>query len=736
MNLLGDLDYPRTRAFPGVQSSDKSMPFGLNQCLDHGRGFSTFPADGSCEEIRQIPQNQISDSSMKCPGQGHELRNSEDCDFSDAVLSYISQILMEEDIDEKSCMLQDSLDLQMAEKSLYDVLGQKYPPSPVKNHASCSGRNQKDPDENLIVQHFTDRSSMTSNGSGQSSTNWSTAFGANISSITQLSHSSSDSSLVSTVNSILESQGCSQPTQLPWQHSLETNENGGSDFMLNYNQSLNQGQSGATSMRVIEPERQSSEGSLQSRSGRRKTRGREEGDTEGQEEERSRKLAAVYGDSELRSETFDIVLLSSGGQGLARLLSLRASLKDGVSKNLRRQEQPNGSHARRGHRKKQREKEKLTDVRTLLIQCAQTVASSDIKSANSLLEEIRRYASPFGDGSQRLAHCFADGLEARLTGTGSEMCRGLVRKTTASEMLRAYQLHLAASPFQRISNVVSNKTILAAAATAQTKRLHVIDFGILYGFQWPTLIQLLSQLPSGPPRLRITGIDLPQPGFRPAEQVEETGRRLANYAEGFNVQLEYRAIAKKWESIEVEELEIDKEEVTIVNCMYRFKNLYDETVLENSPREIVLNLIRKLKPTLFIHGVVNGTHNAPFFVTRFREALFHYSALFDMLDTIVPRANQERIVLEKDLFGWEALNSVACEGWERVERPETYKQWQIRNLRAGFVQVPLKRKIVDFVTDLVTTSYHKDFVIDEVGKWLLQGWKGRFLYAVSTWKPA
>jgi len=35
----------------------------------------------------------------------------------------------------------------------------------------------------------------------------------------------------------------------------------------------------------------------------------------------------------------------------------------------------------------------------------------------------------------------------------------------------------------------------------------------------------------------------------------------------------------------------------------------------------------------------------------------------------------------------------------------------------------------------VKDIYHKDFVIDEDSGWLLQGWKGRIIYAISTWKP-
>ncbi|KAF8717551.1 hypothetical protein HU200_025808 [Digitaria exilis] len=93
--------------------------------------------------------------------------------------------------------------------------------------------------------------------------------------------------------------------------------------------------------------------------------------------------------------------------------------------------------------------------------------------------------------------------------------------------------------------------------------------------------------------LRITGIDVPQPGFRPTERIEETGQRLAEYAKKFGVPFEYQGIASKWETIRVEDLKVGKDEVVIVNCLYRFRNLIDETVAVDSPRNRVLNTIRQ-----------------------------------------------------------------------------------------------------------------------------------------------
>lgn len=86
--------------------------------------------------------------------------------------------------------------------------------------------------------------------------------------------------------------------------------------------------------------------------------------------------------------------------------------------------------------------------------------------------------------------------------------------------------------------------ILDLAVKSTKKKLHIIDFGILYGFQWPILIQHLSTLHGGR-ELQITRIEFPQPGFRLAESVEETGRHLENYCERINVPFQYHVKKSK-----------------------------------------------------------------------------------------------------------------------------------------------------------------------------------------------
>lgn len=708
-----------------------------NAFFDRRREFH-FP------QSDQLPVNTPSSSTVTL-----EEHSPEDCDFSDAVLSYINQILMEEDMEDKTCMLQDSLDLQAAEKSFYEALGEKYPPSPAQNHPSHMINENGGGMGNNFPRNYSDYHSNNNGNSNGTFIHHSLAQNRNEfpsqlilgSSISQSSYSSSSSVVegpVDSPSSILQVPDLNSESQSISQFKKGVEE--ASRFLPNGNKlfadlgvcdlSPEEPKAGTheISAKVEKDERDYFHGGSKVR--KQPHRGEEDG------EEKSSKQAAVYTEPTLRSVMFDLVLLYTAGEGRNHYMARREALQNKTTKAGVPNGQAKASNAGKGRGKKQNGRKAVVDLRTLLVLCAQAVAADDYKNAQELLKQIRQHSNPFGDGNQRLAHVFADGLDARLAGTGSQIYKGLVnKKRSAADLLKAYHLYLAACPFRKISNFLSNVTI--RTASENTTRVHIIDFGIHYGFQWPTFIQRLAMRSGGhPPKIRITGIDFPQPGFRPAERIEETGRRLADYAKAFNVPFEYVAIAKKWETIQLEELKVDRDEFLVVNCLYTAKNLLDESVAVDSPRNAFLNLVRKINPDIFIHGIINGAFNAPFFVTRFREALFHYSSLFDMLETIVPREDWERMLIEKEIFGREALNVIACEGIERTERPETYKQWQARVLRAGFTQIPFSRSLVERAMDKVRSSYHKDFLIDEDSKWLLQGWKGRIIYALSCWRPA
>ena len=738
------MDQPLRRLYQvmnGIKLDKASSTILLGQNFTDGFQLQGPYLDKNDVDVPPWLPDTSSGNSPSWSSAGVEENLHEDCDFNDVALKYISQILMEEDMEEKTCMLQESLALEATEKSFYNVIGENYPPSIDHHRASSIDEIHEDQYENNC-------SSFGGDNLVEPGWNWDVGeyryphMASQSTSSSFRSSNSADSKVdgfVDEPKSILEIPNIFSGSESSSQFRRGAEEarkflpNGNGLFVgvVNNLSGLLVGEvkqdheDMGFKVEKKHPNEHFAEGS----------RGKRNSHPEDldAEEDRNTKQSAIFDELTVRSEMLDQVLLCDAVKSEA---ALRESLKNEASKTLQQQEcQSKRSNSGKSRGRKKGGKKGVVDLSNLLTLCAQAVVAGNQRSANDQLKLIRQHASPMGDGMQRMTYYFVNGLEARLRGSGTEIYKGvLTRGTSAANILKAYHLFLAICPFKKLLNFFSNTTIRKLAEKAES--LHIIDFGILYGFQWPSLIQCLSSRPGGPPKLRITGIDLPKPGFRPAERVQETGRRLANYAKSFNVPFEFNAIAQKWETIQVEDLKIDTEDVLVVNCHCRFRNLLDETVTVESPRDTVLNLIRKLNPVVFIQGIVNGGYGAPFFRTRFREALFHYSALFDMLEHIVPRERLERTVIEREFFGWEAMNVIACEGSERIERPESYRQCQFRNMRAGFMQLPLDEEIVNKAKEKLKLCYHKDFILYEDGPWLLQGWKGRMLFAISSWKPA
>ncbi|KAL3720064.1 hypothetical protein ACJRO7_004972 [Eucalyptus globulus] len=687
---------------------------------------------------------------------------SEDIDFSETVFRYINQLLLEEDMEEKSSMSHDPLALQAAEKSLHEALGETCrseanpsPPfmeSPDNNYLGNSNDYGKSsPSRNTGGSNFADHQWLGDVGDGRNYMRRSSDIGDFIFQSTVNAHvqpsSSLPNSFLSNGNRTNASLGSGplfsnflsgSQSVLQFQRGVEE----ASKFLPKVTQlfidleksSVNSWSKEKKSLNVVNLEED--ERDLLPLGGIRGKKNHQREDSEF-EDERSNKQTAVYVDdidTELSQMMDKMLLLKIKGR--SRDSNTDESSEKEVNESLQQSRRTQAADGGKFHDITPTPTSNVTemvDLRTLLILCAQAVSSDDRRTADDYLKQIRQHASPFGDGSQRLAHYFANGLEARLGGTGSQIYAAPgSKKTSAVDILKAHHLCRMACPFQKMAIVFANYMIMDLAEKATT--LHIIDFGILYGFQWPVVIFFLSRRTGGPPKLRITGIEFPQRGFRPAERVQVTGRHLAKLCKQFNVPFEYNGIAQEWDTIKIRDLKIRNGETIVVNTMFRFKNLLDETVVLNNPRDSVLNLIRKIRPHLFVQAIVNGSFSVPFFVTRFREALFHYSALFDAFDTNLERYNRMRLMSEKEFFGREAINVIACEGTERVERPETYKQWQIRNKRAGFKQLPLAPALMKKLRSKLG-EFPDDFVVDEDGHWMLQGWKGRILRASSCWVP-
>ncbi|KAK8534108.1 hypothetical protein V6N13_028209 [Hibiscus sabdariffa] len=136
---------------------------------------------------------------------------------------------------------------------------------------------------------------------------------------------------------------------------------------------------------------------------------------------------------------------------------------------------------------------------------------------------------------------------------------------------------------------------------------------------------------------------------------------------------------ESWDTINCLDLNVRHDEVVVISSMYMLANLLYGSVVANGPRKRVLNLIKEVSPNVFILSMTEGAYYNPSFIQRSKDALLHYGALFNMLETIVPCKNPEREVIERDVFGCEIINVIACEDIERTERLKRYKEWHKTN---------------------------------------------------------
>ena len=137
---------------------------------------------------------------------------------------------------------------------------------------------------------------------------------------------------------------------------------------------------------------------------------------------------------------------------------------------------------------------------------------------------------------------------------------------------------------------------------------------------------------------------------------------------------------------------------------------------------------------MFFLFVDNAACNAPLFMTRFRESVKHFSAIYEGIDIAMSPDAPERVIIEREVFGREVLNIVACEGQARIARAEPYRQWQNRMDRADFSHQPMKPSVLTKIKAMMA-SFHKDFGVGKDDGWILMGIRNHIVEAASVWEP-
>ncbi|XP_062115630.1 scarecrow-like protein 3 [Humulus lupulus] len=415
----------------------------------------------------------------------------------------------------------------------------------------------------------------------------------------------------------------------------------------------------------------------------------------------------------------------------------------------------------------------------LLVACANHVAAGSLENANIGLEHISHLTSPDGDSMQRIVAYFTEALADRMLKSWPGLYRAFnsTKIVSVSEEILVQRLFFELCPFLKLAYVITNQAIFEAMEGE--KMIHIIDLNSSQPAQMIDLLQTLSARPEGPPHLRITGI------HEQKEVLEQMALRLTEEAEKLDIPFQFNPIVSKLENLDVESLRVKTGEALAVSAVLQLHSLLasdddihkrhspsmsshlqklslmnqrplkdwlekdSHNLLSMSPESALsplsvsgspkmgsfLSALWGLSPKVMVVTEQESNNNGFTLMERISEALFFYGALFDCLESTIPRTSIERQKVEKMLFGEEIKNIIACEGAERTERHEKLEKWILRLELAGFGRVPLSYQGMMQATRLLRQSHvFSGYKIKEENGCLIICWQDRPLFSVSAWR--
>ncbi|KAF6173971.1 hypothetical protein GIB67_039922 [Kingdonia uniflora] len=373
----------------------------------------------------------------------------------------------------------------------------------------------------------------------------------------------------------------------------------------------------------------------------------------------------------------------------------------------------------------------MGNLKILLIECARAISEGKLDDFERLIHVARGAVNVNGEPIQRLGAYLIEGLVARKEASGTKIYRSLrCRELRSKDLLSYMHILYEICPYMKFGYMAANGAI--AEAFRNESRVHIIDFQIAQGTQWMTLIQALAATPSGPPHLRITGIDDPASKYARGGNLEAVGERLAAISKEFKIPLEFHAVPVLAPDVTREMLDVRPGEALAVNFPLQLHHIPDESVDVNNPRDALLRMVKSLSPKVVTLIEQESNTNTTPFLTRFVETLEFYYAMFESIDVTPEGDRKERVNVEQHCLAKDLVNIIACEGKERVERHELLGKWKSRFTMAGFQPFPLSSHVNSVIRSLLGL-YSEYYTLVEKDGTMLLGWRNRNLISASAW---
>ncbi|KAG6500004.1 scarecrow-like protein 8 [Zingiber officinale] len=380
-------------------------------------------------------------------------------------------------------------------------------------------------------------------------------------------------------------------------------------------------------------------------------------------------------------------------------------------------------------------------LRQMLLDTANAVADGNIDMATANLAVLKSAANYRGNPEQRLTAMMISVLFARLKPAPAAGSFLPAAEVCGSDYFAASQMLYEVSPCFKIGLVAANLAILEA--TKEQPNIHILDFQVSHAGQYSALIDALVDRQrlhpaARPPSLRITAVadrtslfannDIDGALRSVGDSIEKLAKR-----HGLVVRFDvvHRAAAAE---LDAAALGCEAGEALAVNLPFALARVPDESVSPFNPRDDLLRRVRALRPRVVALVEQEINTNTAAFAGRFASACAHYGVLLESLDVTAARDSADRTRLEVGLAR-RAVNSVAREGADRIERCEVFGKWRARMGMAGFKPAQLGSAVVEPVkARLESLRPNPGFSVAGEENRIGFAWKGRILTVASTWR--
>ncbi|KAK8952083.1 Nodulation-signaling pathway 2 protein [Platanthera zijinensis] len=328
--------------------------------------------------------------------------------------------------------------------------------------------------------------------------------------------------------------------------------------------------------------------------------------------------------------------------------------------------------------------------------------------AHVILARLRQLPARGGAGStERLAVHFTNALLGLLDGGGAKE-----PPNHTSEALVAFQLLQDMSPCMKFGHFTANQAILEAVAGE--RRVHIVDYDIMEGVQWASLMQALMSIGRGfaRPHLRITAVTLNR------RSAKESGRRLAAFAASIGLSFSFGLCQLDGdEKFRPAAVRVVKGEAVVLNCVLH-------PCSADGARSFLAGAaaLRARLVTL-----VDLEREQIGFVGSFMEEMKRYSAMCDALEAGFPKQGRARETVERVVLASMIAGAVG-RAYRRVEGRwgECLEAAEFGKVGLSFFNLCQARLLLSLFND----GYH----VEEDGRnKIVLCWKSCRLISASVW---